>query len=478
LKDLLKNTGIIGTAQIAIIIISILKNKYLAVTIGPQGYGTFSLLQSFFQMANIITGAGIGTACVKYIAEYNAKKDTDSIQQIFDFSISLVFLLSCIATLIFFIFFPFFKRHFLTQDIHFIYYALFAASYTGIMLSSIFTYLLRGLMQIKNMAKINIINSIFTLLSIIVLVHFYKLTGFFINIFISSVFILFLYYFFCKKSIKIRLKFPDFKNILSRKLLKFGSVDIFLGAVNFIGVYLQRLIVVNYLSISSLGLFSAADSLTRYLLFFNDSAQYYTFPKLSENTNSETKNKILNDYFRFSISIGIIFSLGLILFGTLIVRLFLSKSFDSINNILYIFVLAQFLAGIQYGFQWTITGMAKLKILSVVVIVSYILIVIIPFFLIKSLGLVSLGIGSICATLQYSIISSLYLKIKFQINISILNLIYGFLGIGMILISSQLIYISIFYKLLIYISLISFVFLRLKKTEWQFILKKIKLISK
>lgn len=53
MKELIKNTGLISSSDFLLVGVSIIRNKFLSVNIGPEGFGAFSLLSSFFGFSYI-----------------------------------------------------------------------------------------------------------------------------------------------------------------------------------------------------------------------------------------------------------------------------------------------------------------------------------------------------------------------------------------------------------------------------------------
>ncbi|HUT43335.1 MAG TPA: oligosaccharide flippase family protein, partial [Desulfobacterales bacterium] len=125
MKELGKSTVYVGLSEAMFIIVAIVRNKYLAVTIGPEGFGLFDLLNTFFNYAVLIAGSWMSMASLKYISEYHGKGDVENIQNIFSFSITLVLIIGVILSLALLLSFNFIKNVFLVKEVLFSYYALF-----------------------------------------------------------------------------------------------------------------------------------------------------------------------------------------------------------------------------------------------------------------------------------------------------------------------------------------------------------------
>lgn len=473
MKHLVKSASLMGSAEIAMIFVAIARTKYLAVTIGPAGFGSYALMSSFFVFMSAFAGYWLASPTVKYISEYNSNNDKKSVQMVFDFSFSFVFLLTTILTIIFFIFAKFIKNEFLSPEIIFLHYALFAASFIGTSLTSVFDSTFQALKLVKKVILIRIISNLFNLLSVFILVFFFDLTGFFINILASSLFLLFLFWKEGKKIVKIRIIKLNFKENIIKKLISFGSVNIFLSIVNLLGEYLLRIIIISYTSMSVLGLFHAATGLSQYLGIIYNGTFYYYRPKMAENLKIDERNRVLNDYLRVVLLSGIFISSVAILFGRLAIGIFYTKSFLPLADVFYIFVIAQFLLTIKSAFAAIITGMAKLKAHSVLVTILHILVVVIPLLFIKKYGLWAIGFGSVFAITQNILVSFVYLKKQVKINLrsdTIMILLMSILFLGLSVVMKDAL---IYYKFVIVFVLCTLLYFNLKKSEKKFVLNYI-----
>jgi PST family polysaccharide transporter len=470
LKQLVKSASLIGFTEVAMVVVSIVRNKYLAVTIGPEGFGIFSLLSSFFGFMAVFAGVWLATPTMKYISEYNSNNDKDSVQKVFDFSFVIVFFVATILTILFFACAKIIKNEFLSPDIIFLYYALFAASYISTSLTSVFGSLLQAFKLVKKVVIIRIISNIFNLITIVILVYFFDLTGFFVNILISSLFLLFLSWRVGKNIIKIRLIKLNFKDRISKKILSFGSVNIFLGFVNLLSEYLRRIIIISYTNMSVLGLFQAAFGLNKYLGVISNGANYYYVPKMSENLSISERNKALNDYLRITLLSGILFSTIAILFGKIAINILYAKSFLPLADVFYIFVIAQFMVSIQLAFQAIVVGMANLKVHSITTTIAHVLIVAIPLLLIKKYGLWAIGFGAVVASIQHILINYVYLKKRIGMKLRTDIIILIFMGILFLGLSVVIRNMLISYKLIVIFILSILIFVSLKKEEKDFVL--------
>jgi O-antigen/teichoic acid export membrane protein len=434
LKALIKSTAAFGSTELALTIVAFIKNKYLAVAIGTDGFGIYSLLTSFFDFFILFAGGWLATPTMKYISEFRGKKDHSNIQESINFSFSLSFYSSIVFVILFFAFSGFFIANFLSSEIAFEYYALFAASFLGTCLSNIMQAYFQGMLMVKETVFRRILIRIFDLVSIVLLVLLFNLLGFFINILLVSIFGFFIFFWQIKKY-RPRLVFPDFKNEINRKIISFACVNFFLSFFDMLSLYLQRLLITRYVNISALGLYRAAIVLNNYLGLVSRSSQFYYFSSMAEDISSIERNKRLDDYLKMVVLSSILTFIPLILFSDIIIPFLFSGNFISLSPILYVFIIAQYLLGVQLGIQAIIVGLVRLKIYAIVTLLAYFLMVAIPYFLLKKIGIISLGIAAIVASFEQIVILSIYLNKRDNVRFSNYSSFLIFTGLLLVTLS-------------------------------------------
>ena len=99
-KQSLKATSLFGGVQIFNILIQIIRSKFAAVLLGPEGMGVMGLLNSTITMISSFTNCGLGTSAVRNIAEANGANDTKRIALIISVFRRLVWITGLTGALI------------------------------------------------------------------------------------------------------------------------------------------------------------------------------------------------------------------------------------------------------------------------------------------------------------------------------------------------------------------------------------------
>ena len=78
-KESIKATSIFGGVQLFNIVIKIVRSKFIAVLLGPNGMGIFGLLNSTILLVSSFTNFGLQTSAVRNIADANGTKNSKQI---------------------------------------------------------------------------------------------------------------------------------------------------------------------------------------------------------------------------------------------------------------------------------------------------------------------------------------------------------------------------------------------------------------
>lgn len=443
MKNLIKTTAAIGSTEILLMVVALARNKYLAVTIGPEGFGIYGILNSFFMMIAVFAGTWMATGTIKYTSEYQAKADKKNLDSIFSFSTIIAAGIGIFLTIVLIIWRKWFISTFLSNEIKEIYYLIFCAAFFAICLRPIFLGVLQGLRRVREVVisrwSIAILNLIFT----IILVWIWGLTGFFLSLLVNAIFAVGILYWGIKRKDGLQLKTFSWQDPVVRLLLTFGSVNLFLAIINLSSQYLQRSIILHNMDIAAVGFFQAGVALMNYMGIINRGSAFYFFPKMSEEMDNTYRNQKINEYLRFILLFSIPISMLAILFGKWAILILYSSEFIPLSSVFFLFVIGQFFSSVNGVFQSTIVGMAKLKMHTISSIAIHSLWVIMPILLINKYGIGALGLGFVLGSLAGGFLNWLYLrnriKLRFNKDVILLFLISVVTLAGAILLSDRMI---------------------------------------
>lgn len=172
--NILKNTGLFGGVQALNILVGVVRNKLVALILGPQGMGLMSLFNSTTKLVGDSTNFGIAMSGVRNISEAydagDAKRLNDTVLMVRSWCmITAIFGMLLCALLS-----PWLSRFTFSWDghtLHFIFLspAVFLTTITGGELA-----ILKGARRLRDLAKVSIWNVLLALLLTIPLYYFFQ----------------------------------------------------------------------------------------------------------------------------------------------------------------------------------------------------------------------------------------------------------------------------------------------------------------
>src|SRR5665647_1435368 len=74
-REIFKSTSLFGGVQVIIILVNIVRTKFVAILLGTAGMGTFGLLNSPLGVIASLTGLGISFSAIRDISEASGSGD-------------------------------------------------------------------------------------------------------------------------------------------------------------------------------------------------------------------------------------------------------------------------------------------------------------------------------------------------------------------------------------------------------------------
>lgn len=473
MRKFLKSSFIIGSSQLLVNLVQILRMKYLAVSIGPQGMGIFGLLSSFFMFLGGFYQAWINSTIIKFTASAASRNNQHQHIFIITLLLDICFITSVLGILPILIFPYFFRDIFLSSQVLIIFILLYAISFLfNNLYSQLYSYL-QGLQRFGDIGKSRIIISIIELLLVVLFTYFFGLYGFFVSLALSAIVGFVLLYIIIKPSIIIKKgSFKQHKELLSR-IIRFSKVNIFLGVYYLGSLYILRKLIADNLGIDQLGLFFAAFSFSTQLGLLVQSLSYYSVSELSKDIDDAEKSRNINDYIYIALIISNPILVMVIMWQGIITKIFFSNSFNEMTSFFYLLIFSQFIIYSLSIFVNVIWTAEKMREHAIVSIVYCTLNVIIAWLLIPRYGLFGVALGIFIGTLLSHLLAYNFVKkiITFEFKESVLKI----MGISfLIVISSVLCKDSLLMvKILIFIISVAYSFTAIEKHHKSWLLSKI-----
>lgn len=350
-KQILKSISIFGGVQVFLMIINLIKMKSVAIFIGVDGVGQFSIFNNVLNLIALFAYMGLNFSAVRSISMSFENSNHKKIERTYNVFRYWTIICSVVGLSITFLGAKYislgsFDTYSRKAEIMILSIAVFfTILYNGNVA------FLQGSRKIKEMAKSSFLSALIGLLVSVPLLYFFKQDAIIYSIVISAVMSFIFSFLIVRKNEIKKIKIPI------RDIWQEGSDMVKLGIVmmlsSFIGtlvIYLINIFIIRTGSLNDLGLFSAGNSITtQYIgVIFTAMAADY-FPKLSSISNDTEKvNELVNNQGEILLIIITPVLLALMCFSPLVITILLSEKFLPITGFIAIMSFAMLFKAASY----------------------------------------------------------------------------------------------------------------------------------
>lgn len=331
-RSILKRISAFGGVQLFSILISLVRGKFVAMFLGPEGMGISSLYTSASGSVQQLSSLGLNLALVKETA--SAKEDAGRMPHVISAALRLITLTALLGGILCVVLAPILSM-----------WTFGSADYTpGFLLLSIsvslsiagagYLSLLQGMGEVKRLAKASLVGGLTGLLCGVPLYYFFGYKGIVPSMIILSGATFLFYFLSFRRSIDIKSSTFNLNahKPLVKRLLATGIVLMIGSLSGTLTGYLINTFIRMAGSVEDVGLFQSANSLTNQyvgLIFSALSLDY--FPRLAAAKDDLNKfNDIINRQIEIVSLIITPLLLILIFTAPLVVRILLTDDFMSI----------------------------------------------------------------------------------------------------------------------------------------------------
>lgn len=328
-RTVLKRISSLGGVQIFNILVALVRGKFIAVLLGPEGIGVASLYTSATATVQQFAALGLNTTLVKEVAA--ASDDTTRLRTVLTVSLRLILLTSLLGAVACMLLAPVLSMLTFGNTDHTVAFILLSLSVALAIAGAGYMSLLQGLSEIKRLSKASVVGGLAGLLFGVPLYYLLGLRGIVPTIIILT-FTTFLFYYisFRRADSAGREHFSlAAHKPLIKKLLSLGFVLMVGSLAGTLANYVINMFVRSVGSEESVGLSQAANSLTnQYVgIVFSALAMDY-FPRLSKVIESnELMSRVVNRQTEIVSLIMAPLVCALILTAPIVIRLLLSSEF-------------------------------------------------------------------------------------------------------------------------------------------------------
>lgn len=433
-KSILRYTGLFGGVEFINIVVSLVRNKLIAVLLGPDGFGFISLLNSTIKVFSESTNLGVSFSAVRQISDFFS---TESQQEDSNFPQTLHYikvvrswslLTACLGAFLCVAMAPLLNQWTFTWGDHTLHFMLlspvvFLAAITGGELA-----ILKGTRHLKPLAQISVLNVLCALVISVPLFYCFGQKGIIpsLNIIALAAYIVTVIYSYRFYPIK-RGKEKFFADGL--EMLKIGVFFTLAGTAGSCAEMIVRTYLNNVADLDMVGLYNAGFMIcVTYAGMIFAAMETDYFPRLSAIYHDIAKmNETINHQIEVSLLIVGPMLVGLIIFLPLVIPLLFSGKFIAVVPMAQIAILAMFLHAIDLPIEYL--PLAKgdsLTYLTVEVIydVVFVLMVIYGY---QHWGLVGTGAALLAAHFVNAVGVIVYYSWRYKVRLSLKVLLLFFI---------------------------------------------------
>lgn len=434
LKTSLKATTLFGGVQIIGIIVSVIKNKLVALLIGPVGVGIVELYNSTIRLIKSFTDFSIEVSAVREVSiSYKTGDKAQFNHKVGVFS-RIVWLTGLLGLLVCLLGSPLWSKMTFGDYEHTLAFAILSVVLLLEQLRSGKTVILQGTGQYRSMALSGVFGSILGLVTTVPIYYFMGLDGIVavLVITIASSYLIAYYYASRVKVEKVSLTFnqtiQEGKGMLSQGILI--SINYLLSSLIF---YVLRIFITDKGGAAELGLYAASFVIvTTYLGMVFQSVSKEYFPRISALSKDNVKfcEAINDQIYLILLILGPLVAVFLVFSDQLLMLLY-SDKFTGAS-----LMMALCMVGVIYqapswcmGYAFLAKGDNKAFILFETIAKTQRIITDIVFYLLW--GLTGIGVSFIVSYIYYSIQSIIVCKKRYGLSMS--RTIYSILAVYFII---------------------------------------------
>lgn len=363
-NSILKSIGLFGGTKFFQILIGVIKNKLVALLLGPTGMGISGMITSTTEMVNSFTGLGLQTTSVRDIAKAHEGGNQDEVSRISTIVKRLVYFTGILGLLIILLFAKELSvLSFGNED----YTNAFRIVSIVVLINQMSigqTALLQGTFHYRYIALASVYSSLLSLVICVPLYYWWGFDAIVPVIIVTALLSLFFSWYYSRKLdytyIKVTIK-EFFES--GRTMILMGLSLSITSAVATGITYIQRLYIAHYGNIADVGIYSAGILVaTQYINVILTAMGSDYAPRLAAVSDSNNSFiEIVNRQMRLLLSIVTPLLLPFIVFVKFLVLLLYSSEFLDVIGMLEWMMLGMFFKTISWCMSYTIVAKGKAR---------------------------------------------------------------------------------------------------------------------
>ena len=413
--QILKSTTLVGGSQVINILLGIVRTKFLAVLLGPGGFGLMGMYGALLGTVGTFAGMGIGSSGVRQIAEAAGTGDGQKIARTIITlrrTVIVTGLLGMLLTIIFCV--PLSKLTFGTDK-----YAIpIAVLSVTLLLGSISggqTALIQGLRRIADIARLSVLGAFFGTVLSIPMIYLWGKEGIVPFLITVSAMTILTSWWYARKISVVKVTLGLKETLQEAKgLLSLGLVFMATGLMTAAVMYLIRIIIIRKLGMDSVGLYQSAATLSSlYIGVILGAMGMDFYPRLTALAKDNEKcNQLVNEQTAVGLLVAVPGILATLTFAPLVIHVFYAASFIPAYDILRWQILGVFLRVMSWPMGFTLLAQGKGTLyfwteLSANAVHLLFVLVGITYFGLKGTGIAFFGLYVFYTLMMFAVVSNI-----------------------------------------------------------------------
>ncbi|WP_052263320.1 O-antigen translocase [Geobacter pickeringii] len=337
--QILKASAIMGSSAVVQIATGILKNKVVALLLGPAGVGGFALLQSVLATASTVAGLGLNSSGVRQISEADAKEGPSGVAACYLVLRRLAMAAAMTGALLMILF--------KNPIAEFAGYggpsggatmAILSIGVWATTVSGAQTALLNGLRSIGDLARVNGIGAILGMVVTVAAIWLWKGSGIVVAVVGSTLATLLVSWHLARK-VELPAQVVSREEFIaqSQTLVRLGAVFMGSAILTVVSQFAVRAIVARKLGLEATGQFHAAWNISMLYVSFALNAMGTDFyPRLTSVADDHAQSRtMVNEQGEVAILLTAPVILGMLTLAPFVVSALYSGAFDATAEILH-----------------------------------------------------------------------------------------------------------------------------------------------
>lgn len=412
----------IGAIQIVTILSGLIRTKYIAVTLGPEGTGIIGIIDQVVQLTSFISALSLPLASMKFLSRANSES-AEAFKKAYSAFLDLLLLISLTASLCLFLL--------VSSDIqlpigeigryrHYLYIALLGMP--AMMLGGFLSNALAAAERPNSAALLSLIYSLSLTVAVLIGIVIADITGYYWATVISGAVITASAILYLRDKFGLSFLLRGFHPLAMLRqqpeILHFSALLFFASVAHSFSLFATRYFVLDNHGEAAAGLLHAllalAISIGMVLTPING---FFLMPKVNRNIDNQEKLRFAMDFQKIQIIFMTVIVLPFVIYPSLTIHILFSKEFAVVAPFLFLFVLGQFLGQLGGVYQSLMIGLDSTRMFSAISCTSSLLFVVLSWLMVPHWEFWGIGIAFLISRL-FLLVSSLgFLGVNHPIRI-------------------------------------------------------------